>query len=52
MTIMSVFEVYRDRRGCWHARRRDGLVEGLFVARIDAVRFACRESQLPPVFRE
>lgn len=44
MTTMSVFDVFRDRRGRWRARRRDGLVEGWFTARIDAVRFARRES--------
>ncbi len=49
---MSVFEVFRDPRGRWHARRRDGLVEGLFIARRDAVRFARRESPLPLVLRD
>jgi hypothetical protein len=49
---MSVFEVFRDSRGCWHARRGDGLVEGWFTARVDALRFARRESRLPPVLRQ
>ncbi|HEY0266148.1 MAG TPA: hypothetical protein VGC16_05305 [Rhizomicrobium sp.] len=48
---MPIFEVFCDRRGCWHARRSDGLVEGLFAARQDAIRFARRESALPPVLR-
>jgi len=49
---MSAFEVYRDPRGCWHARRRDGLVEGWFTACIDALRFARRETLAVPVPRK
>jgi hypothetical protein len=41
---MAMFEVFRDRHGLWHARRNDGLVEGLFVDQKSAVRFARRES--------
>lgn len=37
------FEIFADRLG-WHARRLDGLVEGTFVSREDAVRFARRET--------
>ena len=41
---MHVFEVFRDPRGRWRARRSDGLVDGLFVDQLSAVRFARRES--------
>jgi hypothetical protein len=41
---MHIFEVYRDMRGRWRARRDDGLVDGLFVDRMSAVRFARREN--------
>lgn len=37
------FEIFADRLG-WHARRIDGLVEGTFVSREDALRFVRRES--------
>jgi hypothetical protein len=39
-----VFEVFRDARGRWRARRDDGLVDGLFVDQRSAVRFARREN--------
>ena len=41
---MHVFEVFRDRKGRWRARRDDGLVDGLFVDQLSAVRFARREN--------
>jgi hypothetical protein len=41
---MHVFEVFRDPRGRWRARRDDGLVDGLFVDQLSAVRFARREN--------
>ena len=41
---MHVFEIFRDPRGRWHARRGDGLVEGLFLDQLSAVRFARREN--------
>ncbi|HWY66485.1 MAG TPA: hypothetical protein VNX61_14830 [Rhizomicrobium sp.] len=44
MSRTYVFEIFRDGRGRWRARRSDGLVDGLFVDQISAVRFARRES--------
>lgn len=41
---MHVFEIFRDRRGRWRARRSDGLVDGLFVDQLSAMRFARREN--------
>ena len=41
---MAIFEVFRDTRGRWRARRSDGLVEGLFLDQLSAVRFARREN--------
>jgi hypothetical protein len=41
---MATFEVFRDGRGRWRARRSDGLVEGLFLDQLSAVRFARREN--------
>ena len=41
---MHVFEVFRDRKGRWRARRDDGLVDGLFVDQLSALRFARREN--------
>jgi hypothetical protein len=46
---MAIFEVFRDSRGRWRARRSDGLVEGLFVDRHSAVRFARRENPGAPL---
>ena len=40
---MPVFEILHEPGGLWRARRRDGLVEGRFRDRRDAVRFARRE---------
>ena len=37
------FEIYCDCAGNWCARRRDGLVKGMFRNRFDAIRFARRE---------
>jgi hypothetical protein len=37
------FEIFRDHAGYWCARRRDGLVSGLFRERRDALTFARRE---------
>ncbi len=48
---MSAFDIFRDPTGCWHARRRDGLVEGWFADRLGAVRFARRESAHLPLMR-
>jgi hypothetical protein len=42
--MTTIFEVFRDERNFWHARRNDGLVEGVFVDRISAIRFAKREA--------
>ena len=47
--MMHVFEVFRDARGRWRARRRDGLVDGLFVDQLSAVRFARRENPFGPL---
>ena len=44
MNPMYVFEIFRDRRGRWRARRSDGLIDGLFVDQLSAVRFARREN--------
>jgi hypothetical protein len=44
MNAMYVFEVFRDPRGRWRARRSDGLVDGLFIDQLSAVRFARREN--------
>jgi hypothetical protein len=41
---MYVFEVFQDRKGRWRARRNDGLVDGLFVDQLSAIRFARREN--------
>jgi hypothetical protein len=46
---MHVFEVFRDARGRWRARRDDRLVEGLFVDQLSAVRFARRENPFGPL---
>jgi len=43
---MHVFEIFRDARGRWRARRGDGLVDGLFVDQLSAVRFARRENPM------
>ena len=43
MSRAYVFEIFRDGRGRWRARRQDGLVDGLFVDQLSAVRFARRE---------
>ena len=43
---MHVFEIFRDARGRWRARRSDGLVDGLFVDQLSAVRFARRENPM------
>jgi len=43
MSRTYAFEIFRDGRGCWRARRNDGLVDGLFVDQLSAVRFARRE---------
>jgi hypothetical protein len=43
MTPTYVFEVFPGRNGRWRARRSDRLVEGVFVDRLSAVRFARRE---------
>jgi len=45
---MAIFEVFRDTRGRWRARRSDGLVEGLFLDQLSAVRFARRENPGAP----
>ncbi|HWF64940.1 MAG TPA: hypothetical protein VN685_10040 [Rhizomicrobium sp.] len=39
-----MFEIFRDAAGHWCARRKDGLVCGTFRERMDAERFARRES--------
>ena len=39
-----MFEIFRDAAGYWCARRKDGLVCGVFRERADAERFARRES--------
>jgi len=44
MILAYFFEVFRDARGRWRARRSDGLVDGLFVDQLSAVRFARREN--------
>jgi hypothetical protein len=38
------FEVFRETHGRWRARRSDGLVDGLFLDQLSAVRFARREN--------
>jgi len=38
------FEIFPDRHGRWRVRCSDGLVDGLFVDQLSAVRFARRES--------
>ena len=40
----QIFEIFSDRSGRWRARRKDGLVEGIFVDRREAARFARRET--------
>lgn len=47
--MTHVFEVFRDPRGRWRARRSDGLVDGLFVDQLSAVRFARRENPFGPL---
>jgi hypothetical protein len=47
--MTHVFEVFRDARGRWRARRDDGLVDGLFVDQLSAMRFARRANPLGPV---
>lgn len=37
------FEVFPGRNGRWRVRRSDGLVDGLFVDQLSAIRFARRE---------
>jgi len=49
MNPMYVFEIFRDPSGRWRARRSDGLVDGLFVDQLSAVRFARRENPLGAV---
>jgi hypothetical protein len=39
-----MFEIFRDAQGNWWARRRDGLVGGIFRDRAEAERFARLES--------
>jgi len=46
---MHVFEIFRDARGRWRARRSDGLVDGLFVDQLSAVRLARRENPFGPL---
>ena len=43
MSRIYAFEIFQDGRGRWRARRSDGLVDGLFVDQLSAVRFARRE---------
>ena len=43
MNPRYVFEVFPGRHGLWRVRRSDGLVEGLFVDQLSAIRFARRE---------
>jgi hypothetical protein len=38
--MTTIFEVFRDEKNFWHARRDDGRVEGVFVDRVSAIRFA------------
>jgi len=38
------FDIFRDGVGHWRARRKDGLVCGIFRERRDAERFVRRES--------
>ena len=40
----QIFEIFSDRPRRWRARRQDGLVEGIFVDRAEAARFARRET--------
>jgi hypothetical protein len=44
------FEIFPDRHGRWRARRNDGLVDGLFVDQLSAVRFARREIPKGQIF--
>jgi hypothetical protein len=37
---LIVFEIFREPCGLWRICRSDGLVEGRFVKRRDAIRFA------------
>jgi len=46
---MTGFKIVRLARRCWRVRRRDGLVEGVFTNRRDALRFARDESLRRPV---
>ena len=39
-----MFDIFRDAQGRWCARRRDGLVGGIFRDRAEAERFARMES--------
>jgi hypothetical protein len=39
-----IFTVSRDRRGRWIARALDGLIEGVFIDRKTAIRFALFEA--------
>jgi hypothetical protein len=39
-----MFTVGRDRRGRWIARELDGMIEGVFVDRKTAIRFALFEA--------
>lgn len=47
--MTHVFEIFRVSNGRWRARRRDGLVDGLFVDQLSAVRFARRENPSGPL---
>jgi hypothetical protein len=43
MISMHTYEIFRAHHGLWRARRSDGLVDGLFVDKRSALRFARRE---------
>jgi hypothetical protein len=42
---MATFEIFHEPAGLWRIRRIDGLVEGRFVDRNGAIRFARRENR-------
>jgi hypothetical protein len=42
--IPPLFEIFADDYGLWHARRRDGLAEGIFASRAEAARFVLQEA--------
>jgi hypothetical protein len=51
---MTMFEIFHEPAGLWRVRRGDGLVEGRFLNRQDAVRFvrrACPANGVMIVFR-